>query len=130
MTYSEYMASIKNTGEDIWNDEEASSYAPFLIQRGLYSDDATALQLLNLANQKIKDKKLHYHFLLHSMPKTVRYVAKGKKKKDALTVRYLSAVRKYYGYNEQKAKEALTILSLKQLQQIESWFDKGGIEGQ
>ena len=33
------MNSIKTTGKDIWNDEKPSSYPPYLIQRGLFSND-------------------------------------------------------------------------------------------
>ena len=85
MTYTDYMKSIKTTGKDIWNDEKPNSYSPYLIQRGLFSDDAFAIDILNTANQRIRDKELHYKFLLHSLPKNVKYVAQSKKKKDALT---------------------------------------------
>jgi hypothetical protein len=128
MTYSNFMSSIKTTGKDIWNDEKPSSYSPYLIQRGLFSNDASAIKILNTANQRIKDRELHYKFLLHSLPKNVKYVAQSKKKKDPLTVKYLSVVRKYFGYNDMKAKDAIKILSLHQLEQIETSFYKGGVE--
>ena len=72
MTYSRYIASIKTTGKDIWNDEKPSSYSPYLIQRGLFSNDASAIKILNTANQRIKDRELHYKFLLHSLPQIIK----------------------------------------------------------
>ena len=124
MTYSRYIATIKTTGKDIWNDEKPSSYSPYLIQRGLFSDDASAMGILNAANQRVMDKELHYKFLLHSLPKNVKYVAQSKKKKD----KYLSIVKNYFDYNDQKAKDAINILSLHELEQIETSFYKGGVK--
>lgn len=128
MTYSRYIASIKTTGKDIWNDEKPSSYSPYQIQRGLFSNDASTIKILNAANQRVMDKRIHYHFLLHSIPKNMKYVSPSKKKKDALTNKYLSLVRNYFNYNELKAKDAINILSIHQLEQIETSFYKGGVE--
>ena len=58
----------------------------------------------------------------------MKYVSPSKKKKDALTNKYLSIVRKYFNYNEVKAKDAINILSIHQLEQIETSFYKGGLE--
>ena len=99
MTYSNYIKTIKITGKDIWNDEIPSSYSPYLIQRGLFSNDASTINILNAANQRVMDKRMHYHFLLYSIPKNMKYVSPSKKKKDALTNKYLSLVRKYFNYN-------------------------------
>jgi hypothetical protein len=128
VTYSNYMNSIKTTGKDIWNDEKPSSYSPYLIQRGLFSNDASTINILNAANQRVMDKRMHYHFLLHSIPKNMKYASPSKKKKDALTNTYLSIVRKYFNYNEVKAKDAINILSIHQLEQIETSFYKGGLD--
>ena len=128
MTYSRYIATIKTTGKDIWNDEKPSSYSPYLIQRGLFSDDASAMGILNAANQRVMDKELHYKFLLHSLPKNVKYVAQSKKKKDALTVKYLSVVRQYFGYSEEKARDAMSILNPSQLELIASTLNQGGVK--
>lgn len=128
MTYSRYIATIKNTGKDIWNDEKPSSYSPYLIQRGLFSDDASAMGILNAANQRVMDKELHYKFLLHSLPKNVKYVAQSKKKRDAVTVKYLSVVKRYFGYNDEKARDAINILNTVQLELIASTLNEGGVK--
>ena len=128
MTYSRYIATIKTTGKDIWNDEKPSSYSPYLIQRGLFSDDESAMGILNAANQRVMDKELHYKFLLHSLPKNVKYVVQSKKKKDALTVKYLSVVRQYFGYSEEKARDAMSILNPSQLELIASTLNQGGVK--
>jgi len=128
MTYTDYMQSIKTTGKDIWNDEKPSSYSPYLIQRGLFSDDASAIGILNAANQRIMDKELHYKFLLHSLPKNVKYVAQSKKKRDAVTIKYLSVVKRYFGYNDEKARDAINILNPVQLELIASTLNEGGVK--
>jgi hypothetical protein len=125
-TYSDYMETIKKTGKDIWNDDDECSYTPYLVQRGLFSDDPNAIKLLNIANQRIKDKKLHYHWLLHTMSKKVTYVSQSKRKKDILVKKYLSSVKKVYGYNDKKAMSAIDILSIEQLEQIASSLSQGG----
>lgn len=128
MTYTDYMKSIKTTGKDIWNNQDKNSYAPYLIQRGLFSDDASAMGILNAANQRVMDKELHYKFLLHSLPKNVKYVAQSKKKKDAVTVKYLSVVKRYFGYNDEKAMDAINILNPVQLEHIASTLNEGGVK--
>ena len=128
MTYSRYIATIKTTGKDIWNDEKPSSYSPYLIQRGLFSDNASAMRILNAANQRVMDKELHYKFLLHSLPKNVKYVAQSKKKKDAVTIKYLSVVKRYFGYNDEKARDAINILNPVQLELIASTLNEGGVK--
>lgn len=128
MTYSRYIATIKTTGKNIWNDEKPSSYSPYLIQRGLFSDNASAMGILNAANQRVMDKELHYKFLLHSLPKNVKYVAQSKKKKDAVTVRYLSVVKRYFGYNDEKARDAINTLNPVQLELIASTLNEGGVK--
>jgi hypothetical protein len=128
MTYSRYIATIKTTGKDIWNDEKPSSYSPYLIQRGLFSDDASAMGILNAANQRVMDKELHYKFLLHSLPKNVKYVAQSKKKRDAVTIKYLSVVKRYFGYNDEKARDAINILNPVQLELIASTLNEGGVK--
>ena len=128
MTYTDYMKSIKTTGKDIWNDQDTTSYTPYLIQRGLFSDDASAMGILNAANQRVMDKELHYKFLLHSLPKNVKYVAQSKKKKDALTNKYLSVVKRYFGYNDEKARDAINILNPVQLELIASTLNEGGVK--
>ena len=64
------MKFIKTTGRDMRNDEKPISYPPYLIQRELFNDDASAMGILNAANQRVMDKELHYKFLLYSLPKT------------------------------------------------------------
>lgn len=128
MTYSKYIATIKTTGKDIWNDEKPSSYSPYLIQRGLFSDDASAIDILNAANQRVMDKELHYKFLLHSLPKNVKYIAQSKKKSDAVTIKYLSVVKRYFGYNDEKARDAINILDPVQLELIASTLNEGGVK--
>lgn len=110
-TYSEWLNSIKESKEDLWSnfdgdaDSErdfSSHYSPNLIVRGLVTE--MNLPILNILNSihppkgrlgmpylRPLDKKMHYHFLLRSIPKGQTYKsvsmskeAKRRRKMDAL----------------------------------------------
>lgn len=110
-TYSDWLKSIKETKEDLWAEFEgddadekrfAMSYSPYLITRALMTHKnhrlLHALNKLVGMGQGLKmfmsqdqkdmglgeiDKKMHYHYLLHSIPKgqTYKSVSKSKEKK-------------------------------------------------
>jgi hypothetical protein len=68
------------------------------------------------------DKKLQYDFFINSINPRKRFSPWAKKTK----VEYLDAIKEYYGYNDDKALQALRILSKNQLEHIKQLVDKGG----
>ena len=66
--------------------------------------------------------KLQYDFLLNSLRKRKRFSPWLKKEK----IQDLDAVKSYYGYSNEKAQQALRILSPEQLAFIRSKLDTGG----
>jgi hypothetical protein len=68
------------------------------------------------------DKKLQYDFLLNSISPRKRFSPWEKKS----NIDYLDAVKEYYGYNTDKALQALRILDKKQLEEIKRLVNKGG----
>ena len=83
-TYKDFMQSIKDTKEDLWNDDIekqlSKKYSKFLTIKGLVS--AKNILLLNAINSRQihLDDKMHYHFLLHSIPKGQKYKSVTKRK--------------------------------------------------
>lgn len=89
-TYSDWVVSIKETKEDLWVECEgdnksekdfAKSYSPYLVNKSLIN--SKNILLLNALNQLPSiDKKMQYHYLMHSIPKgqTYKSVSKSKEK--------------------------------------------------
>jgi hypothetical protein len=69
-------------------------------------------------------KKLQYDFFINTLRKRKRYTPWIQKDK----IEDLEYVKKYYGYSNEKAKEALKILTREQLNFIKAKFETGGIK--
>ena len=69
-------------------------------------------------------KKLQYDFLLNSVKPRKRFSPWAKKD----SIDYLDAVKEYYGYNDDKAIDALKILTVDQLDKIRKALYKGGMK--
>ena len=68
------------------------------------------------------DKRMQYDFYLNSLRKKKRFAPWLKKGK----VEDLEAVKKYYGYSEEKAQQAMTILTKEQVKYIKQKLNTGG----
>jgi hypothetical protein len=66
--------------------------------------------------------RLQYDFYIHIVRPRKRFSPWGKQDK----VKDLDVVKQYYGYSNEKAKQALRILSPTQLDYIKSKLNKGG----
>jgi hypothetical protein len=66
---------------------------------------------------------MQYKYLLHAVPKRKRYSPYLKKQ----SLNNLDLIKKYYGYNNEKALEALKLLSTEQINYIKEQLNVGGI---
>jgi hypothetical protein len=69
------------------------------------------------------DKKVQFHFLLNSIRKRKRF---GGKWLSQTKLKNLEYVKEYYGYSNEKAKQALNILTKEQIEEIKLKLSKGG----
>jgi len=104
------------------DDDCEKAYNSFMVNRGLsYFPDT-----INIANEMNRhhqiDNKLQYQFLINMIRKRKRFSkwAKAQKESD------IDAVKEYYGYNNEKARQALTLLSPDQITIIKNKVSKGG----
>ena len=100
-------------------------YPPFIVNKCIAPFPDT-IMLVNEINQRHHlDKKLQFDFLLNSLRARKRYTPwlKASKQKN------LEYVKDYYGYNNEKAKNALDILSNEQVKTIKDSLNKGGKNG-
>jgi hypothetical protein len=65
---------------------------------------------------------MQYDFLLNSVKPRKRFSPWAKKD----SIDYLESVKEYYGYNDDKALQALRILTKDQLDHIAKVLNKGG----
>jgi len=118
-----YLNSINTTKQDIMKDDiDERGYNPFMINRSLsYFNDTVGFA--NVMNQYHHiDKKLQYHFLINIIRKHKRF-SKWMKPESESDV---EVVKQYYGYNNEKARQALLLLSPEQIKNIKQKVSKGG----
>lgn len=123
MSPFEFLKCINDTKQDIMVTEEVEKqYAPFVVNRSLsYFNDTVALA--NILNQYHHvDNKLQFHFLINSVRKRKRFSKWNKPE----THSDIEVIKEYYGYSNQKAKQALSLLSPEQIKIIREKVSKGG----
>ena len=110
---------------DTEDEEWEKKYPSFIVNKCVAPFTDTIL-LVNEINQLHHlDKKMQFDFLLNSLRPRKRYTPWLKAKK----LKNLQYVKEYYGYNNEKAKVALDILSDEQISAIKQKLNKGGRDG-
>ena len=69
------------------------------------------------------DKKIQFHFYINSIRKKKRF---GGKWLSQAKIEEFRFVKEYYGYSNEKAKDALNILTEEQIELIKNTLSKGG----
>lgn len=118
----EYVDSVNVTKKDLMVDAMAEkAYNPFLVNRAMsyFTDTLSVAQDMNIRGSL--DKRMQYDYLLNSVRKGKRYSKWGKK----LNNETVALIQEYYGYSYQRANEAYSILSKKQIAHIKEVLTKG-----
>lgn len=122
MTYElkDWLNSVNFTKEDL--SEDIKSYPPYIINRCLsgHIDCVMYANEMNMHHQL--DKDMQYSFYLNTLRKRKRFSPWLRKDK----VTDLEWVKQYYGYSNEKALQALKILTKEQLTFIKQRLDIGG----
>ena len=120
----DWLNSINLTKEDITRDDPQliKKYSPFIINKCMsgHLDTVMFANEMNLQSHLAKD--LQYQFYLNSIRKKKRFSLWLRKDK----IKNLDVVKSYYGYSNEKAIQALKILSKEQLNYIKAKIDVGG----
>ena len=124
----DYLNAINYTKEPLLDTEDeqwVKKYPPYIINKCI-APFPDSLMLVNEINQLHHlDKKLQFDFLINSLRARKRYTPWMKAKK----LKNLEYVKEYYGYNNEKAKSALDILTDEQISAIKTKLNKGGRDG-
>ena len=119
----DYVNSINYTKKDIMVDEESEKqYNSYIINHSLSYFQDTVLIANEMNRYHHLDDKLKYSFLINMVRKRKRFSKwmKPVKSDD------LEAVKAYYGYSNEKARQALTLLDNTQLTELKKRMYKGG----
>ena len=120
----DWLNSINLTKQDITVDDPQiiKKYAPFIINKCMsaHLDCIMFANEMNLQSRLAKD--LQYQFYLNSIRKKKRFSPWLRKDK----IKNLDIVKSYYGYSNEKAIQALKILTKEQLNYIKAKIDVGG----
>ena len=120
MELKDWLNSVNFTKEDL--SEDIKSYPPYIINRCLsgHIDCIMYANEMNMHHQL--DKDMQYSFYLNTLRKRKRF--SPWLRKDKITD--LECVKQYYGYSNEKAFQALKILTKEQLTFIKQRLDIGG----
>jgi hypothetical protein len=124
MELKDWLNSINFTKENLMEDNPIvkKDYSPYIINRCLsgHIDCVLFANEMNIHHQL--DKDMQYSFYLNSLRKKKRFSPWLRKDK----VTDLECVKSYYGYSNEKALQALKILTKEQLTFIKKKLDIGG----
>ena len=122
MNHFDYLNSINLTKQDIMIDDDCEkAYNSFMVNRGLSYFQDTIIVTNEMNRHHQIDNKLQYHFLINMIRNRKRFSkwAKATKQSD------IDAVKEYYGYSNEKARQAMTLLSPDQITSIKNKVSKG-----
>ena len=111
---------LMDSPDEMWE----KKYSPFIVNKALYPFPDTILLVNEMNINNHLDSKLQFDFLLNSIRPRKRFAPWLKTSK----INNLELVKEYFGYNDQKAKEALDLLTDDDLEYIRSKLNKGGNE--
>ena len=115
--------AINYTKEDIMIDDiTEKAYNPFLINRSLSYFPDTVLAANEMNRNHHIDNRLQFDFFINIIRKRKRFSKWYKPE----TVSDLEAVKKYYGYSNEKARQVLTLLNTDQINELKRKVTTGG----
>ena len=119
----EYLNSINNTKKDIMVDDIAEKgYNSFMVNRGLSYFADTVVIANEMNRHHHLDARMAYDFLINIVRKRKRFSKWIKPE----TVSHVEVVKEYYGYSNEKARQALSLLTSDQINELKKKVYKGG----
>lgn len=122
--FKDVIPSIQQTKKVVITSENERDYVPFVVNRSIsfHLDMVMAANEMNM--NPSTDNLLQYHYLLNTVRAYKRPFQKWQKRD---TIENLDAVKEYYNYSNEKAKDALSLLSTAQIEEIKKSLNKGGL---
>jgi len=124
MELKDWLNSINFNKENLikGNPDIVKQYPPFIINRCLSGHLDCILFVNEMNKSHFLEKDMQYYFYLNSLRKKRRFSPWLRKDK----ISDLDYVKRYYGYSNEKALQALKLLSPEQIDFIKQRLDTGG----
>lgn len=122
----DFVSAINETKRDFFKEDPVTSektYNPFIVNRAFSFYRDTVLHANELNKFHFIPKRQQFSFLINSIVKRKRW---SKWHKKSPNTNDLDLIMSYYSYSKQKALNALSILSKKELEVIRGKMNKGG----
>ena len=122
----EWLYNINQQKKNMMDDKSlcGKGYPACVINHALYAHSDTILLVNEMNINNHLDTRLQFDFLLNSIRSRKRFSPWLKTSK----IENLELVKEYFGYSDQRAKEALTVLTDENLEHIRSKLNRGGNE--
>jgi hypothetical protein len=122
MSPFEFIKSISSTKKDIMENEK--DYNAFMVNRGLSYFPDTVIYANEMNKFHHLDSRLQYLFLINIIRKRNRFSKWNK----SIESENINAIKKYYNYSNEKARDVLPLLSNENLKTIRGRINHGGIQ--
>ena len=118
----DWLNSINQNKNNLYEEDPDAKSPAYIVNRCMsgHLDTVLFANEMNLNHQLPLD--MQYSFFLNSVRKRKRFSPWLRKDE----IKDLDLVKRYYGYSNEKAKQALRILTNEQLNFIKSKFETGG----
>ena len=122
----DYLNAINFSKQKLMDTEDLlweKKYPAYIVNRcmSMFWDTLPAANEMN--GYHFLDKKVQFDFFINSIRKQKRF---GGKWLSQAKLKNMEYVKEYYGYINEKAKDALNILSKEQIEHIKEALNKGG----
>ena len=122
MSPFEFIKSISSSKKDIMENEK--DYNAFMINRGLSYFPDTVIYANEMNKFHHLDNRLQYSFLINIVRKRNRFSKWNK----SIESENINAIKRYYDYSNEKARDVLPLLSNENLKTIRGRINHGGIQ--
>jgi len=109
---------LMDTDDEAWE----KKYPPYIINKGLSYFSDTVMMANEMNRLHHASKHMQFSFLIN----TIRSQKRFSKWLKASKIKDLDAVKTYFGYSNNRAREALSILTKGQIDYIKEKLYKGG----
>jgi hypothetical protein len=108
----------------IVDESTENEYVPFMVNRALSYHKDCVLYANEMNRRHQLDKKLQNDFLLNTIRAKKRPFNKWIKPEKSEDI---ACIKSFYGFSDAKARDALRLLTDKQIQELKEKADKGGL---
>ena len=119
--FRDLIPSILQTKKNVLENDK--DYPAFVVNRALSFHYDCVLQANEMNKNPGLPATLQYQYLLNTVRGYKRPFRKWEKRE---TIDDLDAIKEYYNYSDEKAREALVLLNATQIETIRKAIDKGG----